>query len=225
MSNGVKVALAVGAGYLLGRTRKMRLALMLAGAGLTGKFPAHATDLVAHGVKSIGSSNQVGDLTDQLRGGLVDAAKAAVVAAAANRVDALNDRLQGISAPSGDGRGVLAGRERSRSSDDEDLYDDVEEVDGEEEEPASDREDEYEDAEVVDEDEYDDESEDEEPDDESEPEADQSRRPRRGTGRQAPAPSLRRRSAEAASDHKSTGRRPGRRKAVANKRAPVRRGG
>jgi len=46
MSNG-KVALAVGAGYLLGRTKKMKWALGLASAGLTGKFPSHPTDLVA----------------------------------------------------------------------------------------------------------------------------------------------------------------------------------
>ena len=45
MGNGAKVAMAVGAGNLLGRTRKMRVALMLAGAGLTGKFPGGPTSL------------------------------------------------------------------------------------------------------------------------------------------------------------------------------------
>ena len=47
MSNGAKVAMAVGAGYMLGRTKKMRLALMLAAAGITGKFPTGPTQLVA----------------------------------------------------------------------------------------------------------------------------------------------------------------------------------
>jgi hypothetical protein len=45
MANGAKVALAVGAGYLLGRTKRTRLALMLAAAGITGKFPSSPTDL------------------------------------------------------------------------------------------------------------------------------------------------------------------------------------
>ncbi len=102
MSNGAKVALAVGAGYLLGRTRRMRLALMLAGAGLTGKFPARPGDLVAHGLKSLGTSDQVTNLTDQLRGELLSAARAAALAAATNRVDALNDRIQGIASPATD---------------------------------------------------------------------------------------------------------------------------
>lgn len=45
MANGAKVAMAVGAGYLLGRTRKMRVALMLAAAGITGKFPERRLSL------------------------------------------------------------------------------------------------------------------------------------------------------------------------------------
>jgi hypothetical protein len=99
MANASKVALAVGAGYLLGRTKRTRLALMLAAAGITGKFPSSPTDLVAHGVKSLGTSSQLTELTDQLRGELLNAAKAAAVAAATSRVDALNDRLQGVVPP------------------------------------------------------------------------------------------------------------------------------
>lgn len=88
MSNGAKVALAVGAGYFLGRTRKMRIAMMLAAAGITGKFPAMPASLVAQGLKSLGASDQLRDLTDQLRGEVLTAAKAATLAAATNRVDA-----------------------------------------------------------------------------------------------------------------------------------------
>lgn len=96
MANGMKVALAVGAGYFLGRTRKMRVALMLAGAGLTGKFPAGPTELAAQGLKSLGASADVTQLTEQLRGELLGAARAAALAAATNRVNALNDRLQDV---------------------------------------------------------------------------------------------------------------------------------
>ena len=96
MSNGAKVALAVGAGYMLGRTRKMRIALMLAAAGITGKFPAMPATMLSQGLKSLGASDQLHDLTDQLRGEVLNAAKAATLAAATHRVDALNDRLQGV---------------------------------------------------------------------------------------------------------------------------------
>ena len=144
VSNGAKVAVAVGAGYLLGRTRKMRIAMMLAAAGITGKFPARSAELLAHGLKSLGAADQLHDLTDQLRGEVLTAAKAAAVSAATHRVDALNDRLQGV-VPTEDvgravgsaGRGLtsVAGRGRRRHDDieDEDAYDDEEPLDVEDE--------------------------------------------------------------------------------------------
>ena len=101
MANGSKVAMAVGAGYLLGRTRKMRVALMLAAAGVTGKFPGGPTQLVAQGLKSLGASADVSQLSQQLRGELLAAARAAAVAAATHQVDSLNDRLQGVTSTVG----------------------------------------------------------------------------------------------------------------------------
>lgn len=92
--NGAKVALAVGAGYLLGRTRKMRLALMLASAGMTGKFRTKPTDVLADGLQALGASDELMQLTDQLRGQALSAAKAAALATAINGVNALNERLQ-----------------------------------------------------------------------------------------------------------------------------------
>src|SRR3954469_15231640 len=101
MASGAKVALAVGAGYLLGRTRKMRLALMLAAAGITGKFPTTPTALAAQGLKSLGASADLSQLTQQLRGEVLNAAKAAALAAATKQVDSLNDRLQGVTSAVG----------------------------------------------------------------------------------------------------------------------------
>lgn len=92
--NGARVALAVGAGYLLGRTRKVRLALMLASAGMTGKFRSKPTDVLADGLRALGASDELMQLTDQLRGQALSAAKAAALATAINRVNALNERLQ-----------------------------------------------------------------------------------------------------------------------------------
>src|SRR5262249_35559501 len=99
--NGAKVALAVGAGYFLGRTRKMRIALMLAAAGLTGKFPTTPTALAAQGLKSLGATADVSELSQQLRGEGLNAAKAAALAAATKQVDSLNDRLQGVTSAVG----------------------------------------------------------------------------------------------------------------------------
>jgi len=222
MANGGKVALAVGAGYLLGRTRKMRVALMLAAAGITGKFPGSPTQLVAHGLKSLGASADVSQLSEQLRGELLDAARAAALAAATHQVDALNDRLQGVTSAVGadellDDVGDTVDRagepvrsltglgRRRRRRDDEDGYQD---------------DDTYEDEEPLDVDEED-VDEDEEPDDddldeddlETEPEDDepQAARPRRRAAGQDTAP--------------STARAPRRRATTtATKRAPVRRG-
>src|SRR5262245_20677992 len=147
MVNGAKVALAVGAGYFLGRTRKMRIALMLAAAGLTGKFPTTPTALAAQGLKSLGATADVNQLSQQLRGEVLNAAKAAALAAATKQVDSLNERLQGVTSAVGADAvlddvgdtvgsvgdtvggvgdtllGGSSGRRRSAEGD-EDLYDD-----------------------------------------------------------------------------------------------------
>ncbi len=242
VSNGAKVALAVGAGYLLGRTRKMRIAMMLAAAGVTGKFPARSAELLGQGLKTLGATDQLRDLTDQLRGEVLTAAKAAAVAAATNRVDALNDRLQGVvpteevgrtagSAVSGLTSGVT-GRGRRRRDDeyDEDSYDDepldVDEEDLEDED--ADDEDSYDDEPLdVDEDDLEDEA-DEDVDDEQDEDADFDDEPepvRRRASRKASAPraSTRRRSAAGDGQASKAPTRRGR-AATTTTRAPVRRG-
>lgn len=234
MANGMKVAAAVGAGYFLGRTRKMRLALMLAGAGLTGKFPSGPTELAAQGLKSLGASADVTQLTEQLRGELLGAARAAALAAATNRVNALNDRLQDVTsvvdtdevlddvgetvggvgetvAGVGDTVGGVTrlGRRRRRKAEPEP----VEDVDDYDDEEEPDETDELE----VDEDADDELDLDEEPEPEPEP------RRRRASRQPTAAKAAMRRSARAtAADEPATSAaRHGR---SATKRAPVRRG-
>lgn len=96
MKGGMRVALGVAAGYFLGRTRKMKVALMLAGAGATGRLPDNSRQLVREGIKRLGESAEVGKLTESVRGELTDAAKRAAVAAASNRIDALTNRIEGV---------------------------------------------------------------------------------------------------------------------------------
>jgi hypothetical protein len=90
---GPRVVAAVGLGYLLGRTRKMRLALMIAMAGASGKFGG-PRQLLQQGVQRLAASGELAKITDSLRGELMSAAKAAAMTAATSRIDSLNSRLQ-----------------------------------------------------------------------------------------------------------------------------------
>jgi hypothetical protein len=247
VSNGAKVALAVGAGYFLGRTRKMRIAMMLAAAGITGKFPAMPASLVANGLKSLGASDQLHDLTDQLRGEVLNAAKAATLAAATHRVDALNDRLQGVvpteqvgQAAGSATRGltsVTGHARRGREDDfeeDEDAYGDEEPLDVEEEDlEDEDFEDEDVDEEDVDDqdledEDFEDEDQDLEDDLEDEDEDEEPTPPPRRAARKAASPrkSARRSRTTAADRDGEPPKGPSRRgrASAATKRAPVRRG-
>ncbi|WP_067839483.1 hypothetical protein [Nocardia lijiangensis] len=93
MKCGVRMAAGVGIGYLLGRTRKMRLALMLAGVGLSRQAGGPQA-LLQRGVSALGSSTELTKITDTVRGELMEAARAAAVTAASHQIDALNERLQ-----------------------------------------------------------------------------------------------------------------------------------
>lgn len=94
MKRGPQMALAVAGGYVLGRSKKMKLALMLGGLAAGRRIGGSPADLVAEGSKLLGSSPELGRLADQLRKGLVEAGKSAATAAAARQVDALSDRLR-----------------------------------------------------------------------------------------------------------------------------------
>lgn len=91
MSSRTRLACGVAIGYLLGRTRKMRLALMIAGATGAAGTPRQ---LAERGLKQLASMPEVGKLATMARGQLVDAAKTAAMTAASSRIDALNERLQ-----------------------------------------------------------------------------------------------------------------------------------
>jgi hypothetical protein len=100
MKCGTQAALAVGAGYLLGRRRKMKLAMIMAAGAATGGLGGLGSGLLKRGVKMLGSTEalskvapQLGDLTEVVRGDLIEAGKAAATAAFTNRVESLTDSL------------------------------------------------------------------------------------------------------------------------------------
>ncbi|MEU1999089.1 hypothetical protein ABZ511_32045 [Nocardia gamkensis] len=232
MKGGGRIALGVGIGYFLGRTRKMRFALSLAGAAMARRSGGTPGDLLERGTSLLKSSPELAKITDTVRGELLGAARSAAVTAASNRIDALNDRLQQGSTllASGDRRG-------SRETDaDEDDYD--EESSEYDEEPSEDDEQASEDDEQASEDDEQ-ASEDEGPEDEYEEDEEDSDQPEdEGEDTERPAARTRtRRSAAGAGrgagsraadrssdsgDRKPTGTRARRSRADAGE-APVRR--
>ena len=91
MRNGIVISVAVGAGYLLGRSRKLKLLMTLVGAGASGRLGKNPAELVKQGTKALGSSPELKTFTDTVRGRLMEVGKAA---AARSRIDAFSDRLQ-----------------------------------------------------------------------------------------------------------------------------------
>ncbi|WP_433567397.1 hypothetical protein ACQP1O_20700 [Nocardia sp. CA-151230] len=108
MKGGTRIAIGVGVGYLLGRTRKMRFALSLAGAAMAKRSSGLPGELLGRGTELLKSSPELAELTDTVRGELVGAVRSAAVTAASNRLDALNTRLQ-------QGSTIVSDTERDRS--------------------------------------------------------------------------------------------------------------
>ncbi len=108
MSATSRVGTAVAAGYLLGRFKKMRMALIVGSALANRNVRAAGMDLIR------GSS-------DGQRSPLVEAGRSAVIGAAASRMDRLSDRLHERST-------ALTGDEDEPDEDepDEDVYDEPE---------------------------------------------------------------------------------------------------
>jgi hypothetical protein len=226
MKSGTKMALGlgVGAGYVLGRTRKLKLALLLAGGGMTGRLPGTPRELMQQAAGALGSSTELGKITESVRGDLIGAARAAAVTAAANRIEALNDRLQ-LPAPEPESdeereeprRRARTARAESKQDEepesDEDFEDEYDEYDEEPEE----------DEEPEDEVEFEDESED---DDERVERAPTSSRRRRPADEVSTSGRPRARSSRAGGKNSSSpSRHTKRSEGATSDRAPVRRTG
>lgn len=177
MKCGARIALGVGVGYLLGRQHKMRLAMMLAAAGATGKLGGGSRELLTQGMERLSSSPELSKLTESVRGELVDTVKSAALHAATSRVESLNQRLQRPSAPSAPSgkKGAAEGESKDQAQDQEEVEEEPQD-EAEEQGPdqaadeAEDREEPEDEAE--DQEEPEDEAEDqEEPEDEADEEA------------------------------------------------------
>ncbi len=156
MSDNSKIALGVAGGYLLGRTKKMKLALSLGGLLIGQKIPTNPRDLLKQGQKLVQGNENLSEIDEMLRGKLLEAARAAALATLSSRMNSVSDSIRERT----DGLRELANELEEAADDVEE--DESDEEQGDEQEP---------------EDEYEDEEQDEDEDDEEEG------RGRRGRGR------------------------------------------
>jgi hypothetical protein len=155
MSATSRVAGAVAAGYVLGRFKKLRLAVLVGSAMASPKFRSAAAGMIQD---RLPGGTVVNTLTKEVGGKLVDVGKTAATSIVASRIDSLSqslaDRSQNLRKGPSDGQ---AGKSRAEEPEG-----------GEAEEPA----DEYEEQEEAEqpEDEYEEQEEAEQPEDEYEEE-------------------------------------------------------
>jgi hypothetical protein len=93
MKAGPRIVTAVAIGYVLGRTHKMKLAIALAGMMAGRQIATNPRELLQQGARIVASSPEVSKLSGEVRDQLIDAMKAAAVAAASNKIDSLGDNL------------------------------------------------------------------------------------------------------------------------------------
>jgi DNA segregation ATPase FtsK/SpoIIIE-like protein len=156
MSTTSRVAGAVAAGYLLGRFKKLRLAILVGSAMSSPKFRSAAAGMIQDrlpGGAVVGTLTKEvgGKLTKEVGGKLVDVGKTAATSIVASRIDSLSQSLADRSQNLRKGQQAEAGKSRA------------EEQEGDEQE-AEEPEDEYEEQEA--EEPEDEEQEAEEPEDE-----------------------------------------------------------
>src|SRR5215217_7136292 len=134
MSTTSRVAGAVAAGYLLGRFKKLRLAILVGSAMASPKFRSAAVGMIED---RLPGGPVVGTLTKEVGGKLINVGKTAATSIVAARIDSLSqslaDRSQNLR------KGAPGEADKSEGEEPEDEY---EEQEGEEQEAEA--EDEYE---------------------------------------------------------------------------------
>ncbi|MFG1950539.1 hypothetical protein [Micromonospora sp. NPDC048830] len=93
MRSEVRIGLAVGFGYLLGRRRKLGRVLTLAAAVAIGRASRNPGGLLRYGQELIESSPQLSNLS-RLGGPLASAGRAAATSAASSGIEAVSGTLR-----------------------------------------------------------------------------------------------------------------------------------
>lgn len=96
MKSRAYLALAVGGGYLLGRTKKLKLAMTVAGLA-AGRRLVGPGGLVTRGVETLRSAPEFEDMRGQVQERLVSAGRMAALTTASNAVGRITARVNGPS--------------------------------------------------------------------------------------------------------------------------------
>ncbi|WP_416475369.1 DNA primase [Streptomyces sp. LKA04] len=139
--NRVGLGLAVGAGYLLGRTKKLKLAVAV-GTMVAGKkmnlTPKGIAELVS---TQLQNNPQFKEIGDQLRTDLRGVGKAASGAMVERQIDALANRLHGRTAEVRDQLSGVTSQVPGVGSDDSEASEDSEEYDERDDDERAERDD------------------------------------------------------------------------------------
>lgn len=92
--NAKLLAAGLAGGYLLGRTKKGKLALVLATYVLGKRKGLHPQQLLVDGLKKISDTPEFSQLEEQVRSELLAAGRSLATAAANRRLDSLSDALR-----------------------------------------------------------------------------------------------------------------------------------
>jgi hypothetical protein len=94
VNTGAKIALAASGGYLLGRTKKLKMAVAF-GLFLAGrKLPKNWVELVQQQIQGLSSNPQFAELSQQVTGNLMDAGKTAAGRSAERLLANVSERLR-----------------------------------------------------------------------------------------------------------------------------------
>lgn len=121
MSDSTRAALAasVAAGYLLGRSRRMKLAVAVATYLASGRLRAKPQELLAAGAGKLGESPQLSQLTEQVRTELLTVGRQALKAAFDQRLGTFADSLAERTKSLGQTMDSLAEEARDEETDEE----------------------------------------------------------------------------------------------------------
>ena len=178
MVSRAPVALAIGAGYVLGRTHRLRWAMILGAAAASGRLNGISGQALERGLKTLRSTPELAKMADSAER-LLEAGRAAAVSAMSSRVESMGDKLEGrteaLTSAATDRARPGKSRDTDEQAEGDDTADYHEQADQDEEadydEQAEDDQaddDQAEDDQADDEDDFDEEEDDEEEDDEDE---------------------------------------------------------
>ena len=135
MTATTKIAAGVASGYLLGRMKKLRLAVMV-GSLLAGqRIATNPQALLAQGQKLAEQSPELQRLQEQVRDRLVEAAKGAAVASATQRLELMTRSLRGDEQDDDEYEDEPEDEEYDEEPEDEEYDEEPEEEEPEDEEP------------------------------------------------------------------------------------------